>query len=67
MTAGSDRQLFNASPCEGVALGSCVMLVDEQIVYAGPLKGAPPADGKFILLHNDDFAKLKASVEKGRH
>lgn len=59
--------LFDASPCEGVQIGTVVMLVDDKIVYAGPLKGAPSADGKMILLHAQDFEKLQTHVEKRRH
>jgi hypothetical protein len=62
-----DRPMFNAAPCEGVCKGTCVMLVDDKIVYAGPLKQAPEADGKMILLHSDDFELLKDHVEKRRH
>jgi hypothetical protein len=58
---------FDASPCEGVCKGTCVMLVDDKIIYAGPLKGAPQADGKMILLHSDDFDRLRSHVEKRRH
>lgn len=62
-----DGPIFNASICEGVAAGTCVMLVDDSIVYAGPLKKAPPADGKLVLLHPDDYEKLRVHVEKRRH
>ena len=60
-------QLFDAAPCEGVCVGTCVMLVDDKIVYAGPLNQAPKSDGNMILLHSDDFDKLRAHVEKKRH
>lgn len=63
----TERPLFNASIQEGVALGSCVMLLDDAIVYAGPIKGAPLTDGKLVLLHPDDFTKLKTLVDKHRH
>mgnify|MGYP001558474598 CR=1 FL=1 len=63
MTTG----LFYAAPCEGVQIGTCVMLVDDNIVYAGPLKNAPKADGMTILLHADDFEFLKSRVDKHRH
>jgi hypothetical protein len=59
--------LFDAAPCEGVQIGTCVMLVDDKIIYAGPLKKAPKADGVTVLLHADDFELLKARVDKGRH
>jgi hypothetical protein len=67
MSETIDRNLFDASTCEGVAIGSCVMLVDNMIVYAGPLKKAPSSEGKLVLLHPDDFAKLKTHVDKRRH
>lgn len=62
-----DNPMFNAAPCEGVCKGTCVMLLDDKIVYAGPLKQAPAADGKMILLHSDDFELLRNHVEKRRH
>jgi hypothetical protein len=67
MSETIDRGQFDASTCEGVVAGSCVMLVDNKIVYAGPIKGAPTSEGKLVLLHPDDFAKLKARVGKLRH
>ena len=63
----SDPGTFTAVINGGIVKGHCVMLVDNKIVYAGPIKGAPTSDGKLILLHHDDFAKLKAHVDKLRH
>ena len=63
----STTELFDASIHNGVAAGSCVMISDDEIVYAGPLKIAPDAAGKVVLLHPDDFAKLKGHVDKRRH
>jgi len=63
----SDREPFNASICEGVTKGICVVLEDHAIIYAGPIKSAPFIDGKMVLLHPEDFEKLKAYVEKRRH
>lgn len=62
-----DRPTFDAAPCEGVCKGTVVMLLDNTIVYAGPIKGAPKSDGKTILLHAEDFERLRAHVEKRRH
>lgn len=61
--------VFDATVHNGVAKGSCVMIEDSSIVYAGPLYGAarPDADGKVILLHPDDFAQLKSHVDSRRH
>jgi hypothetical protein len=58
---------FDASPCEGVVAGHCVMLVDEAIVYAGPIKGAPDTAGRLVLMCPADFKKFKAHVERKRH
>jgi hypothetical protein len=63
----SDQALMNAAPCEGVVVGSCVMLAENVIVYAGPIKGAPLTDGLTVLLNGADFEKFKAHVERGRH
>jgi hypothetical protein len=63
----SDPGVFNATINDGIVKGHCVMLVDKKIVYAGPIKAAPTSEGKLVLLHPDDFAKLKARVDKLRH
>ena len=57
---------FDASPHDAVAIGSCVMIAGNQIVYAGPLKDAPDAKG-LILLNAEDFALLSEHVHKWRH
>lgn len=58
---------FDASICDGVVLGSCVMLVDDKIVYAGPLKGSPSSEGKTVLMNVYDFERLKKHVDRKRH
>lgn len=63
----SDPELFDASIHKAVAIGSCVMIADSEIVYAGPLQDAPEADGKLILLNAADFATLADHVHKRRH
>lgn len=63
--------LFNASICEAVAVGHCVILEgeeDQHIVYAGPINASPtPAAGRLVLLNPEDFNKLKTVVDRGRH
>lgn len=59
--------MFNSSICEGVAAGTCVMLRDDQIVYAGPIKSAPDVTGSLMLLNAADFEKLKALVDRKKH
>lgn len=63
----TDREPFNAAQCEGVVKGTCVMLLDNKIVYAGPIKGCPSVEGQTVLLHADDFELLRSHVEKRRH
>jgi hypothetical protein len=58
---------FDASICNGVVTGSCVMLIDDRIVYAGPIKGAPSSEGKTILMNACDFERLKNHVDRKRH
>jgi hypothetical protein len=51
----------------GIVKGVCVVLLDGEVVYAGPIEGAPltpPTEGKLVLLHADDFQSLKGHVEK---
>lgn len=62
-----DTSMFDASPCEGVSVGICVMLEDGAVVYAGPIKGAPDAAGKHILFHARDFERLRAHIDRHRH
>ena len=61
--------LFDATIHTGIAQGSCVMIEERSIVYAGPLNHAarPEADGKVILMHPEDFAMLKFHVDAKRH
>jgi hypothetical protein len=65
----SNAELFDATEHKAIAAGSCVMIEDDEIVYAGPIKGCDKHDiaGKLLLLHPDDFAKLKGHVDKRRH
>lgn len=67
MSTMVDDRLFDSSKHDGIAKGSCVLLLDDEIVYAGPLKGAPDVTGKMVLLNPDDFERLRAHVDRGRH
>lgn len=59
--------LFDSSPDEAIATGTCVMILDDRIVYAGPIKGAPDVAGRMVLLNPADFEKLKTHVDRHRH
>lgn len=64
------RELFNAQPHSGIALGTVIMMTrtgDAKIIYAGPIKGCPPPDGKLLLMNVQDFKKLQHIVNKRRH
>jgi hypothetical protein len=63
MTTG----LFDASPDEAIVTGTCVMICDDRIVYAGPIIGAPDTAGRLVLMNPADFEKLKTVIEKKRH
>lgn len=52
---------------EGVVKGICVILSDNQIVYAGPLRGAPDVAGMDVVMNEEDMAKLRTHVERHRH
>ena len=54
----SDQEPIDAVIHQGVAPGSCVMIEDNQIVYAGPLEGIPDGTGKVMLLSGPDFTRL---------
>ena len=57
-------ELFDATSHIAVATGTCVMIQDAQIVYAGPLRTAPDAAGRMVLLSPTDFADLSRHVGK---
>lgn len=59
--------MFNASISKAVAVGTCVILREGEITYAGPIKGAPTVDAGLVLFNAVDFEKLKAHVEKRKH
>lgn len=63
----STTEIFDASIHRGVAAGSCVMIEDDALVYAGPIQSAPEADGKVVLLHPDDFARFAGHLGVRRH
>jgi hypothetical protein len=58
---------FDAVLCDAVVAGTVVVLRDDKIVYAGPIKSAPSADGVTILLQAGDFEKLQAHIDRHRH
>jgi hypothetical protein len=62
-----DGKLFDSSPDEAIVAGMCVMILDDRIVYAGPIKGAPDTSGRLVLLNPADFDRLKTIIEKKRH
>lgn len=62
-----DENLFNASISEGVVVGNCVVLVDSDIFYAGPIKTAPDMAGKLVVLNPVDFEKLKTVVNRHKN
>jgi hypothetical protein len=66
----SDTSLFNATTHGGIVKGHCVMIDDDgegDICYGGPIKEAPRTGGKLVLLHSEDFERLKLAVERKRH
>ena len=60
------RNLCDATVHDGIAKGSCVMIEDASIVYAGPIEEAPET-GDVLLLNAADFAELKSHIDKTRH
>jgi hypothetical protein len=63
----TDKPPFNAMLGEGIVKGICVILSDNQIVYAGPIKGAPDVAGMDVVMNEEDLAKLRTHVERHRH
>ena len=56
--------LFDASICEGIEEGSCVMLQEGHIVFAGRISHCPDTSGCLLLLHANDFDLLKNHVHR---
>lgn len=54
-----DAAIHNA-----VEAGTCVMLQDRELVYAGPLSKMPEAEGRMVLLSAVDFARLTAHLDR---
>ena len=65
--AMTDNGLFDTTVHDGIAKGSCVMIHESSIVFAGPLNHAPDADGRMILLHREDFDELALHIDARRH
>jgi hypothetical protein len=63
----SEQEPIDAVIHRGVAPGSCVMIEDNEIVYAGPLEGVPEGSGKVMLLSNHDFARLNLDFSGSGH
>ena len=58
----STADLIDATPHRGIAFGHCVIIDRDEMVYAGPLESAPEPEGRLLLLHPDDFARLSGNV-----
>ena len=41
------------------------MIENDEMVYAGPLESAPDHEGRLILLHPADFARLAGDAAHG--
>lgn len=52
---------FNVVP------SSAVMIANDAIVYAGPIKGAPAVAGRLVLLNPTDYARLKTTADQMRN
>lgn len=60
----SKQGVFDATIHAAVATGTCVMIEESEMVYAGPLKLAPDPGGKTLLLSAHDFARLSAHLDR---
>ena len=59
------EDMFNATICDAVVVGTCVALLNESIVYAGPIKHCPEvADGTLMLLSAEDFEILQTHIKR---
>jgi len=56
------------SICDGIVDGTCVVLKDDIIIYAGPIPLAPgEIGGALILLNRADFERFQSFREKRKH
>lgn len=67
VTNGIGTDMFNAMIHSGVAEGTCVVIEGNQMIYAGPLDGAPHVGGKLVFFHARDYERFKSAVTKWRH
>lgn len=74
--APTEGKESKAQPHSGVMKGTAVIFSSGgMLVYAGPIKGMPPApDNGLVLLQEDDYKKLLVLLErhekrqaKGKH
>lgn len=54
---------FSATVHDGIVRGTCVALINNNLLYAGPLLQCPDIAGITILLHEDDFEELQQEVD----
>ena len=55
---------FSTAPDDAIMRGTCVVISEECIIYAGPIKSTPDVTGHLVLLNPVDFEQLKAHVEQ---
>ena len=60
--------MFDVVANPNIRVGFCAMVVDDHVVYAGPIPGCPEVtEGAELFLHPKDVATLNAWFKKHQH
>lgn len=61
------NNLFDVSVCNGICEGTCVIVQEGAIVFAGPIRLAPDVSETLVLMHEKDFQRLQDHKAKHWH
>ena len=50
-----------------IRIGYCAIVIDDHVVYAGPIRDAVLAEGDQLFIHPDDFKTLEKYFKKHQH
>lgn len=57
--------IMDAAPSRAIRPGTIAIFRRGILVYAGPIKGAPSADGRQVLLNAKDYEAFKQDFTAG--
>jgi len=59
--------VLNAHPDPDIPKDMCIVMLDGDVIYAGPIKRSRVTDGAHIYLNPEDFEWLDIFMRKRRH